>query len=90
MYYGGDLDFVIFYVVISSKIHKNTVLDRPCTGTTLNSPTNNANLDISCSKTTSTPRAGGPAKPGHAASVVEGSNSIFLHKGVQVLKCKIQ
>ena len=61
MYYGGNLDFVIFYLVISSKIHKNTVLDRPCTGTTLN-------LDISCTKTTSTPRAGGPAKPGLAAS----------------------
>ena len=35
MYYGGNLDFVILYLVISNKVHISTVLDRPCTRTIL-------------------------------------------------------
>ena len=77
MYYGGNLDFVILYLVISNKVHISTVLDRPCTRTilerlitnaTLDRSCTNTNLDRPCTKTTSTPRAGGPAKLGHAAS----------------------
>ena len=79
MYYGGNLDFVILYLVISNKVHISTVLDRPCTRTilerlitnaTLDRSCTNTNLDRPCTKTTSTPRAGGPAKPGHAASLL--------------------
>ena len=86
MYYGGNLDFVILYLVISNKVHISTVLDRPCTRTilerlitnaTLDRSCTNTNLDRPCTKTTSTPRAGGPAKPGHAASVIY-SDEIFI------------
>ena len=44
-------------------------MDRPCTRATLNRPITNNALDTTCTKTTSTPRAGGLAKPGHAASI---------------------
>ena len=44
-------------------------MNRPYTKATLNKPIANNAFDTSCTKTTSTPRAGGLAKPGHAASV---------------------
>ena len=43
-------------------------MNRPHTKATLNKPIANNAFDTSCTKTTSTPRAGGLAKPGHAAS----------------------
>ena len=43
-------------------------MDRPCTRANLNRTITNNALDTSYTKTTSTPRAGGQAKPGHAAS----------------------
>ena len=49
-------------------------MDRPCTRATMNRPITNNALDTTCTKTTSTPRAGGLAKPGHAASFDEFSN----------------
>ena len=48
-------------------------MDRPCTRANLNRPITNNALDTSCTKTTSTPRAGGQAKPGHAASGYDGA-----------------
>ena len=44
-------------------------MNRPYTKATLNKPIANIAFDTSCTKTTSTPRAGGLAKPGHAASI---------------------
>ena len=46
-------------------------MDRPYTKATLNKPISNNALDTSCTKTNSTPRAGGLAKPGHAASLFD-------------------
>ena len=58
-------------------------MDRPFTRVTLNRPITNNALDTSRTKTTSTPRAGGLAKPGHAASICEKfQNSVRLNTPV--------
>ena len=50
----------------------------------MNRPITNNALDTTCTKTTSTPRAGGLAKPGHAASVCKLPKYITLKESTTI------